>query len=103
MMERAVVMDNGTGYTKMGYAGNIKPAFDIPTLISDMPNNTPSAITNSNRRTNATLDFFIGEEASQLYQTHRVVNPIAGGIVRDWDMMERFWHRCILDHLRCDP
>lgn len=95
-------MDNGTGFTKMGYAGNTTPAFDIPTLISDMPN-TPQTIVNSNRKTNAALDFFIGEEASQLYQTHRVVNPIGEGIVRDWDMMEKFWHRCILDYIRCDP
>jgi actin-related protein 3 len=59
MMERVVVMDNGTGFTKMGYAGNLKPAFDIPTLISDMPNN-PQSFINSNRKTNAALDFFIG-------------------------------------------
>jgi actin-related protein 3 len=103
MQERVLVMDNGTGYTKMGYAGNLTPSFDIPTLISDMPTNSPAALINSNRKTNATLDFFIGEEASQLFQTHRVVNPISGGIVRDWDLMERFWHRCIFDYMRCDP
>jgi len=32
---KVVVIDNGTGYTKMGYAGNTEPAFDIPTLITD--------------------------------------------------------------------
>lgn len=32
---RTVVIDNGTGYTKMGYAGNSEPAFDIPTLIAE--------------------------------------------------------------------
>ena len=53
-------MDNGTGFTKMGYAGNLTPAFDIPTLICDVPNTGPAALINSNRKTNATLDFFIG-------------------------------------------
>jgi actin-related protein 3 len=29
-----VVIDNGTGYTKMGYAGNIKPAYILPSVIA---------------------------------------------------------------------
>ena len=35
MDNKVVVIDNGTGYTKMGYAGNFEPAFDIPTLITE--------------------------------------------------------------------
>lgn len=31
---KVVVIDNGTGYTKMGHAGNTEPSFDIPTLIA---------------------------------------------------------------------
>ena len=30
----ACVIDNGTGYTKMGYAGNLEPSFIIPTAIA---------------------------------------------------------------------
>ncbi len=33
----AVVIDNGTGYTKMGYAGNCEPSFIIPSLIGTKP------------------------------------------------------------------
>lgn len=29
-----VVIDNGTGYTKMGYAGNIDPSYLIPSTIA---------------------------------------------------------------------
>ena len=29
----AVVIDNGTGYTKMGYAGNCEPSFIVPSVI----------------------------------------------------------------------
>lgn len=28
-----VVIDNGTGYTKMGYAGNYEPNFIIPRYV----------------------------------------------------------------------
>jgi actin-related protein 3 len=31
----AVVIDNGTGYTKMGFAGNMEPQFQIPSVLSD--------------------------------------------------------------------
>lgn len=95
-------MDNGTGYTKMGFGGNLKPAFDIPTLISE--NLLPGAnVLNSNRKTNSTLDFFIGDEVSLRSKDQKTTNPIRSGIVQDWDLMERFWHRCIHDYLRCDP
>jgi actin-related protein 3 len=30
-----VVIDNGTGYTKMGYAGNAEPSYLIPTVVGD--------------------------------------------------------------------
>ncbi len=33
-----VVIDNGTGYTKMGYAGNNDPQFILPTLIATREN-----------------------------------------------------------------
>jgi len=33
-----VVIDNGTGYTKMGYAGNMEPSYLIPTVIADSLN-----------------------------------------------------------------
>lgn len=99
-----VVIDNGTGYTKMGYAGNAEPSFDIPTLITDSGDqSTKAAWTISNKKITETLDFSIGEEARDMYRTHRVVNPIEGGIVRNWDLMEKFWHRSIFDYMRCDP
>ena len=101
---KIVVIDNGTGYTKMGYAGNTEPAFDIPTLIAETgtPNRNTSWI-GSNKKTCDTLEFCIGDDARSLYRSHKVLNPIEGGIVRDWDLMEKFWHRSIFDYLRCDP
>lgn len=99
-----VVIDNGTGYTKMGYAGNAEPSFDIPTLITDTGDQSAKAAwTLSNKKITETLDFSIGEDARDMYRTHKVVNPIEGGIVRNWDLMEKFWHRSIFDYLRCDP
>ena len=34
-MERPVVIiDNGTGYTKLGYSGNLEPGFIFPSAIT---------------------------------------------------------------------
>ena len=59
---KIVVIDNGTGYTKMGYAGNAEPAFDIPTLIAETGNQGKNiGWSGSNRKTCETLDFSIGD------------------------------------------
>jgi actin-related protein 3 len=34
MDQPAVVIDNGTGFTKMGYAGNMEPSYIIPTVLA---------------------------------------------------------------------
>ena len=34
MEPATVVIDNGTGFTKMGYAGNMEPSYLIPTTIA---------------------------------------------------------------------
>lgn len=34
MEPATVVIDNGTGYTKMGYAGNMEPSYMIPSMIA---------------------------------------------------------------------
>lgn len=55
---KVVVIDNGTGYTKMGYAGNLGPDFDIPTLITDSTDqNAKQNFVMSNRKITETLDF----------------------------------------------
>lgn len=58
---KVVVIDNGTGYTKMGYAGNTEPAFDIPTLITDTGDQgSKTGWAMSNKKITETLDFVIG-------------------------------------------
>ena len=39
-----VVIDNGTGYTKMGYAGNMDPSYIIPSTIATSLNKVSYAL-----------------------------------------------------------
>lgn len=50
MDSKIVIIDNGTGYTKMGYVGNLEPAFDIPTLITETEDVSKKAFTLSNKK-----------------------------------------------------
>jgi len=93
-----VVIDNGTGYTKMGYAGNYEPNFIVPSLIL-------SAVDKTGARKDpvADLDFFIGSDATEKKLNYNVDYPIRHGIVENWDTMEKYWQRCIYQYLSCDP
>lgn len=97
---KTVVIDNGTGYTKMGYAGNPEPTHYIPTVIAD---HVDKASVQISKLSYDQLDFHIGDEALKNSKTHQVIWPISSGIVKDWELMEKFWHRSIFDYLRCEP
>ncbi|URD91105.1 hypothetical protein MUK42_27196 [Musa troglodytarum] len=110
----AVVIDNGSGYTKMGFAGNVEPSFIIPTVvaINESFSNQSKSISKGNwlaqhsASVMADLDFSIGEEAlmySRSSTTYGLSYPIHHGQVENWDAMERFWQQCIFNFLRCDP
>lgn len=97
----AIVMDNGTGYTKLGFAGNDNPQFIIPTAIA----------TRSHCQTASDeFDFFIGDEALQQSSavSHQTAGralhyPIRHGQIDNWDLMESYWEHCFFRYLRCDP
>lgn len=100
MSKAPVVLDNGTGFTKMGYAGNHEPNYIVPTLISVLADSKQSADT---KNAIPDLDYFIGAEASQKRENYNVDYPIRHGIIDNWDNMERYWARCIYQYLCCDP
>lgn len=119
----AVVIDNGTGYTKMGYAGNCEPNYIIPSQIAvhETPKGAaaPKGATNfggggnfggqaagaakGTGKTIEDLDFFIGDEAVANSKTYAMKNPIKHGQVENWTMMEQFWEQAIFKYLRCEP
>ncbi|KAK4057159.1 Arp2/3 complex subunit, actin nucleation center [Microbotryomycetes sp. JL221] len=114
-----VVLDNGTGGTKMGFAGNSEPSFVLPTAIATRGGGSssktpavpakPSGLGGSSgghlasKRGIDDLDFHIGHEALNNSKTYSVNYPIRHGQIENWDMMERYWEHCIFKYLRCEP
>jgi actin-related protein 3 len=108
----AVVIDNGTGYTKMGYAGNTEPQYIVPTAIATPDSKKklsgPGSRAGSAQRSGAVagcedLDFFIGDEALAHSKTYGVTLPVRHGQIENWSLMEQFWEHCIFKYLRAEP
>lgn len=99
----AIVIDNGTGYSKLGYAGNREPQFIIPSTIA-IKENMKIGDQATRRLTKGIedLDFYIGDEALEA-TGYSVKYPIRHGVVEDWDLMERYWEQCIFKYLRAEP
>eukprot|EP01012_Entosiphon_sulcatum_P026177 TRINITY_DN3157_c0_g1_i1.p1 TRINITY_DN3157_c0_g1~~TRINITY_DN3157_c0_g1_i1.p1 ORF type:complete len:420 (-),score=109.52 TRINITY_DN3157_c0_g1_i1:512-1771(-) len=92
-----LVIDNGTGFTKMGYSGNYEPSYVIPTVYAE------NASVKGAKKDLQDLDFLIGKDALDNYQTYRPSYPMRHGIIDDWDSMERLWQQCFYKYLRVDP
>lgn len=107
-----IILDNGTGYSKIGFAGNSDPSFVFPTAIATREQgatNTrgpavPAKPGNlASKRGIEDLDFFIGDEAVANSKTYGLHYPIRHGLIDNWDHMERYWEQCIFKYLRAEP
>jgi actin-related protein 3 len=99
---KAVVIDNGTGYSKLGYSGNLDPDFVFPTAIADVAKKSNVSMSNKNDEYNYT----IGWEALDLARkssNHVLTYPMQNGVIDNWDLMEKYWHQSIYHYLKCDP
>lgn len=108
MITPAVVMDNGTGLTKLGFAGNDAPSYVFPTAIATSVDSAKSRKSGSYvglKRGLEDLDFHIGEDAlsAATGPHYSLLYPIRHGQIENWDHMERFWARSIFKYLRCEP
>jgi len=101
MTQPAVVIDNGTGYTKMGYAGNWEPSHIIPTAVATSTRKAAAA----HQGGLEDMDYYIGDEAysPSIMYTHAPHNPIVEGQIANWDLMEKLWHQSFYKYLQCDP
>jgi len=103
----AVVIDNGTGYTKMGFAANTEPQFIIPSMIvtneAVAQSKAGTAKVAAQKKGIEDLDFFIGDDAAQYTNTYQTAYPIRHGQIDNWSHMERYWEHCIFKYLRCEP
>lgn len=84
--ESRVICDNGTGYLKMGFAGDNFPRHTIPSIVG-------RPMLRSNQEVNGiTLkEVMFGDEANPHRSLLEITYPITEGRVRDWDDFNMLW------------
>lgn len=96
----SIIIDNGTGFTKMGYSGNMEPSVVIPSVIGEYPEKSDL---NVSKLQFDDYDYYIGEEAHKNTKTHSLNYLLRGGMIENWEQMEKFWHKSIFEYMRADP
>jgi len=94
--EPHIVIDNGSGVIKAGVSGEQKPSVKFPSIVG-----VPRGAGLVGQGTNKTE--FIGDEAQKMRGVLNLTNPIKGGIVGEWDLMNKVWDYCFSSELRLDP
>jgi actin beta/gamma 1 len=95
---KPLVIDNGTGLSKNGYAGEDQPRSVFPTLIG-----YPKYQSIMSDVDHYVREYYVGEEAMNLRGVLKLIYPIEHGVVNDWDAMEKVWHYTFHNDLRVNP
>jgi actin, other eukaryote len=91
-----IVIDNGSGMCKAGFAGDDAPRGVFPCIVG-RPKNTEVMVGLNYE------DSYIGDEAQLKRGVLSLRYPIEHGIVTNWDDMEKIWHHTFYNELRVTP
>ncbi|KAI5964247.1 ARP1 [Candida pseudojiufengensis] len=108
LYNQPIVVDNGSGNLKAGFAGEEKPKAYASAIIGRpkyqklMTNSLISSSVGSHL-TKSDPDIFIGDAAQNNRGLLKLTYPIEHGIVTNWSDMEKLWYHMFETDLKIQP
>ena len=91
-----IVIDNGSGMCKAGFASEDAPRAVFPCIVGRPKH--PDVMVGMEQH-----DSYVGDAALVRRGVLSIRYPIEHGIVTNWDDMEKIWHHTFYNELRVDP
>ena len=92
----AIVIDNGSGTIKAGFAGDDAPRSQQSPLVG-RPKSQGIMVGLDQK------EVYVGEEAIQKRGVLKIESPIENGVVRSWEDMEKVWQHTFVNEMKVSP
>lgn len=93
-----LVVDNGTGFVKVGFAGSNFPEHVFPSIIGRPILRAEERLTTASQIS----DIMMGDEAAAHRTYLQITQPMEHGIVKNWEDMQLLWNYTFFDKLKMD-